>query len=149
MSEVRRRASSFASSAAVRQRMQRQARRDTSAELAVRKLLHARGLRYRVDVRPVPALRRRADVVFTRVKVAVFIDGCYWHGCPQHRSTPRANGPYWADKIARNRSRDLDTDRQLVEAGWTVVRIWEHEDAMSAADRIELVVREARGHSTA
>ena len=149
MSEVRRRSPSFASSDAVRQRMQRQARRDTSAELAVRKLLHARGLRYRVDVRPVPALRRRADIVFSRAKVAVFVDGCYWHGCPEHRAFPRTNSSYWAEKFARNQARDRDTDRQLLEAGWNVVRVWEHEDVTSVADRIELLVREAKGHSEA
>lgn len=144
MSEVRRRSQSFASSDAVRQRMQRQARRDTSSELAVRRLLHFRGLRYRVDIRPLPALRRRADIVFTRAKVAVFIDGCYWHGCPQHRSFPHTNAPYWAEKIARNQARDRDTDLQLLEVGWTVVRVWEHEDVRAAADRIELLVRRSQ-----
>ena len=120
-------------------------RRDTGPELAVRRLLHARGLRYRVD-HPLPFdRRRRADVLFPRVRVAVFIDGCFWHGCPKHGTSPRANAEFWRAKIERNRERDADTDRRLREAGWAVLRFWEHEDPADVADEVERqVVRPAR-----
>lgn len=107
--------------------------RDTGPEMAVRRALHARGLRYRVD-HPLPFdRRRRADIVFTRAKVAVFIDGCFWHGCPEHGTTPRTNTAFWAAKIARNRERDEDTTGRLEALGWTVLRFWEHEDAGRSA----------------
>lgn len=116
-------------------------RRDSSTELAVRRELHARGLRYRVDFAPVPGLRRRADIVFTRVKIAVFIDGCFWHGCPVHGTAPKRNADYWGPKLAANVARDRDTDRRLPNAGWLVLRFWEHEGAGDASDRIEVAVR--------
>ena len=101
--------------------------RDTGPELAVRRALHARGLRYRVD-HPLPVdRRRRADIAFTRAKVAVFVDGCFWHGCPEHGTTPRTNTAFWAAKFARNRERDEDTRSLLEASGWTVLRFWEHE----------------------
>jgi DNA mismatch endonuclease (patch repair protein) len=100
--------------------------RDTKPELAVRRLLHARGLRYRVNARPVPTLRRTADVVFPRKRIAVFIDGCYWHGCPAHYVAARSNRDYWDAKIARNISRDAETTAALSEAGWKVLRYWSH-----------------------
>lgn len=121
--------------------MQNTRRRDTPAELAIRAELHRRGLRYRVDIAPLHGLRRRADVVFTRPKVAVFCDGCYWHGCPEHGSWPRANAAWWRTKIEATRRRDRDTDAQLVGNGWLVVRVWEHELPEAAADRIEELVR--------
>lgn len=104
-------------------------RRDTTIELAVRRRLHAAGLRYRVDF-PADAgdRRRRADIVFTRRHLAVFIDGCFWHGCPLHYVEPRLNVEYWRPKIARNIERDADSTRRLVDAGWTERRHWEHED---------------------
>ena len=101
--------------------------------MAVRRLLHAAGLRYRVDTRPITDLNRRADLVFTRAKVAVFIDGCYWHGCPEHGTTAKTHADYWTAKIARNRERDAETDRLLADAGWKVVRAWEHQDAAEVA----------------
>lgn len=112
--------------------MQLQRTRDTGPEMAVRRLLHGMGLRYRVDIPPLAGLRRRADLVFGPSRVAVFVDGCFWHGCPEHGNPrPSANGWYWPEKIDRNRNRnrarDADTDRRLVEAGWLVVRAWEHE----------------------
>lgn len=122
--------------------MQGNRRRDTNPEMAVRRAVHALGLRYRVDTRPLPDLNRRADLVFTRAKVAVFVDGCYWHGCPEHGTTAKKNAAYWGPKIRRNRDRDGETDHLLVEAGWVSVRIWEHEDALEAAERIASVVRE-------
>jgi DNA mismatch endonuclease, patch repair protein len=115
-------------------------RRDTKPELAVRRLLHARGLRYRVDLAPLTGYRRRADVVFTRRHIAVFIDGCFWHGCPQHYRVPGTNAGYWQPKIARNVERDAETTVALVAAGWTVLRYWEH---MPAAEIVDDIVREA------
>ncbi len=139
---------SWATSEAVRRNMQANKRRDTKPELAVRRLLHAGGLRFRVDFPPVPTLRRRADVVFTRARVAVFIDGCFWHGCPEHRVAPKSNADYWRVKIATNQGRDADTDTRLVEAGWTVVRIWEHEDPVGAAAQVTAMVQARRSAST-
>ena len=136
---------SWASSPAVRTRMQRQQTRDTQPELAVRRLLHAAGLRYRVDEPPVRTLRRRADVVFGPAKVALFVDGCFWHGCPDHGARPtHSNNAYWTDKIRRNRERDHQTDAELESAGWISIRVWEHEDARDVADRVILVVKSRR-----
>jgi len=121
--------------------MQGNRRRDTRPELAVRQAAHALGLRYRVDARPLSDLNRRADLVFTRAKVAVFVDGCYWHGCPEHHTAAKTNAAYWGPKISGNRGRDAETDQLLREAGWVTVRIWEHEDARKAAERIASVFR--------
>ncbi|MBM9463842.1 very short patch repair endonuclease [Aeromicrobium sp. YIM 150415] len=131
----------WASSAAARKTMQGNRGRDTKAELAVRRLVHARGLRYRVNARPEQDLRRTADLLFTRVRVAVFIDGCYWHGCPDHFSMPATNLDYWEGKIGRNRYRDVETTALLKERGWTVLRFWEHEAPASVADNIAETVR--------
>lgn len=124
------------SSPAVRDRFRRQPARDTAPELALRRVLHARGLRYRVDLAPLPGLRRRADVVFTRARLAVFVDGCFWHRCPQHATEPKSNAAWWQAKLDRNVARDRDTDAVLAAAGWLVLRVWEHEDAQVAADRV-------------
>ena len=125
--------------------MQRQRTRDTGPELALRRLLHARGLRYRVDSQPLPGLRRRADVVFGPAKIAVFVDGCFWHGCPDHgQRTTNANQTYWADKVARNNTRDVETDEALTEAGWLSIRVWEHEDPEIVAEMVEAEVRQRR-----
>ncbi len=122
--------------------MRRQKRCGTKPELALRKLLHARGLRYRVDAPlPIEDIRRRADLLFTKKHVAVFVDGCYWHACPIHGTKPKANGAWWAEKLIANVERDRDTDRRLRDLGWEVVRVWEHEDPAEAADRVEAVVR--------
>jgi DNA mismatch endonuclease, patch repair protein len=110
--------------------------RDTSPELAVRSELHRRGLRFYVDRAPLPALRRRADIVFPRRRVAVYVDGCFWHGCPDHGTWPKANADWWRSKIEANRTRDRDTDRRLEEAGWTAVHAWEHETVAAIADRV-------------
>ncbi|TPW75736.1 very short patch repair endonuclease [Schumannella soli] len=115
-------------------------RRDTSPELAVRRLLHARGFRYRVDFRLQPPLRTRADIVFTRARVAVFIDGCFWHGCPDHATAPKRNSDYWIPKLARNVERDRETDAALATAHWTVLRYWEHQPADEVAIQIERCV---------
>jgi DNA mismatch endonuclease (patch repair protein) len=140
---------SWASAPAVRARMQRQRTRDTQPELAIRRLLHAAGFRYRVDVAPLPHLRRRADIVFRPARVAVFIDGCFWHGCPTHGSRgTNANTGYWEEKVRRNQGRDADTDAQLVDAGWVAVRVWEHENPNEVAARIAFLVEQRRvGHN--
>jgi DNA mismatch endonuclease (patch repair protein) len=133
---------SFAQSDTARRRFQRQRRRDTAPELAVRRAAHVSGLRYFVHRRPLPDLRREADLIFPGARVAVFIDGCFWHGCPRHgRSSHRVNNWYWPAKIQRNMDRDRDTDVRLSAAGWRVVRIWEHEDPTEAAARIREAVR--------
>ncbi|WP_327403731.1 very short patch repair endonuclease [Streptomyces sp. NBC_01288] len=120
--------------------MSRQASKDTEAELAVRRLLHAGGLRYRVEY-PVPDMpRRRIDVAFTRAKVAVLIDGCFWHGCPQHATRPKANADWWRTKLDRNMARDRETTEHLRTAGWTVLRFWEHMPAEEVAATVRAVV---------
>jgi DNA mismatch endonuclease, patch repair protein len=120
--------------------MQQQPRRDTAPERALRSALHAAGLRYRVDF-PIPATRRRADVAFPKGRVVVFVDGCFWHGCPDHGTWPKRNAEWWRAKIEANRRRDRDTDVHLQDAGWTVVRVWEHDNPAAAARRIAELVR--------
>lgn len=116
--------------------MSRQRSRDTAPEVALRKLLHARGLRFRVAL-PIPGLPRQSiDIAFTRVRVAVFVDGCFWHVCPDHRTNPAANSEWWATKLAKNQDRDIATNAHLSSLGWTVVRVWEHESPSAAVDRI-------------
>lgn len=136
---------SYASSPAMRRRMQSQRMRDTAPELALRRELHRRGLRYRLDRPIVPGTRRRVDIVFGPAKVAVLVDGCFWHGCPEHGShVPKFNTWYWPDKIARNRQRDADTDERLTTVGWQVIRVWEHDEVEAAAGVIEEVVLRRR-----
>lgn len=130
-----------ASSAAALNRMKAVRQRDTAAELAIRRLLHALGLRYRVHWSIVAGSRRRADLVFAAARVAVFIDGCFWHSCPLHATHPKTNASWWAAKLAENRRRDEHTDQQLGAAGWRVVRVWEHEAPGGAAARIARTVR--------
>jgi len=123
--------------------MRGQARRDTRHEIELRRELHRRGLRYRVDRGVLPGVRRRADIVFVRARVVCFSDGCWWHRCPQHGTAAKANKDWWDAKLAGNVERDRDTDQRLSEAGWSVIRVWEHEDVVAAADRIEAVVRKS------
>ncbi|WP_256096879.1 very short patch repair endonuclease [Streptomyces agglomeratus] len=124
------------SSAAVSSRMSRQGSRDTAAEIAVRKLLHAAGLRYRVNV-PVPGMPRRTiDIVFGRAKIAVFLDGCFWHGCPQHATQPKSNAEWWRTKLEKNMARDRETTEHLETQGWTVLRFWEHEATPEVAAHV-------------
>ena len=132
-----------ASSPSVRQRMQATPRRDTPCELALRSALHEKGLRYRVDWR-VPGSRRRADVAFIGPKVAVFVDGCFWHGCPLHGTWPRSNAEWWRDKIESNVRRDRETDAHLKNLGWLIIRFWEHDDMTKAARQVRAAVL---GHS--
>ena len=135
---------SWATSPGVRKSMQGNRHRDTKPELAVRTLLHKMGHRYRVDVRPEVSIRRKADLVFTRIKLAVFIDGCFWHGCNEHFVKPKSNMDYWDNKIGNNIDRDRETNSLLEERGWSVVRIWTHTDPHDAALHIDESVREIR-----
>lgn len=89
-----------------------------------------------MDRAPIRGQRRRADVVFPRLRVAVYVDGCFWHSCPQHATYPKNNAEWWADKLAANVARDRATDDALAAAGWQVIRIWEHEDPVAAAGRV-------------
>lgn len=128
------------SSPSVSARMSRQASRDTAPEVAVRKLLHASGYRYRVNERVPGMSRRTIDIAFTRAKVAVLIDGCFWHGCPTHATQPKANAEWWREKLERNMARDRETTAHLESEGWKVLRFWEHESAEEVAGRIVATV---------
>ncbi|MFJ5810260.1 very short patch repair endonuclease [Streptomyces sp. NPDC093093] len=133
----------------VRARMSRQKSKDTKIEVALRKTLHALGLRFRVHGRPVKGVRREADIVFGPARVAVFVDGCFWHGCPEHATWPRRNAEFWRAKIEGNRARDRDTDARLAEAGWLAVRVWEHEPPAESAVRVAEVVARRRAERAA
>ncbi|MGY1719052.1 very short patch repair endonuclease [Blastococcus sp. SYSU DS0552] len=122
--------------------MQRMPRRDTGPELALRRELHRRGLRFRTHY---PGLTGRPDIVFTRARLAVFVDGCFWHCCPEHGTAPKNNASWWAAKLEANVVRDRRQDRELVDRGWTVVRVWEHEVVGEACDRIEATWRALLG----
>lgn len=131
---------------AVSARMSNTRGRDTRAEMAVRRELHRRGMRYRVNVQPVAGLRRSADIVFPKQRIVVLIDGCFWHGCPDHyRPATGVRSQFWQEKIAANRRRDRESSTAFAAARWTVLRFWEHEDSRSVADR---VAEALRGEST-
>jgi DNA (cytosine-5)-methyltransferase 1 len=134
-----------ASSEIIRRRMSTTKRRDTGPELALRAQLHRMGLRYTID-RPVDGTRRRADIVFSGPRVAVYVDGCFWHGCPDHGTLPKKSREWWRAKLDANRRRDADTDARLREAGWVVLRFWEHDDPAVAAKLISTTVA-SRRHS--
>ena len=123
-------------------------KRDTKPELALRSALHRSGLRFRCDYPIAVSDRRpvRVDVAFTRARVAVFVDGCFWHSCPDHANTPRVNRSYWEPKLARNVRRDAETNEALAAAGWITVRVWEHEDATEASERVHHIVRARLPH---
>lgn len=125
-------------------RMRGQRRHDTEPEIRLRRELHNLGLRFRLDRQVLPAVRRRPDIVFGPAKVAVFVDGCFWHVCPKHGTSPRANAAWWEEKLAGNVARDRDTDRLLEGAAWLPIRVWEHEDPRAAAHDVVQVVRERR-----
>lgn len=112
------------------------ARSGTKPEMALRRALFAAGLRFRVQTKVPGNSRRTVDIAFSRARLAVFVDGCFWHGCPEHFPPPRTNAAWWRWKIEANKSRDADTDRLLRDAGWTVVRVWEHESVGSAVARV-------------
>jgi DNA mismatch endonuclease (patch repair protein) len=116
--------------------MSRTRGRDTRPELELRSSLHRRGFRFRVDRGVLPDVKRRVDIVFPRERLAVFVDGCYWHGCPAHRTQAKANASFWREKIESNIARDRDTDARLRDRGWEVIRVWEHDDVDEAVRRI-------------
>lgn len=133
----------YASSSTPVRSMRGNRRTDTRPELRLRSGLHRRGLRFRKDypIRPDSGRPVRPDVVFPRARIAVFVDGCFWHSCPEHGHAPMANSAYWGPKLQRNVARDKETNRRLEKAGWRVVRVWEHEDTTDAADRVEALIR--------
>lgn len=135
---------SWATSPATRKSMQSNRSRDTKPELALRKQLHALGLRFRVCARPIPGVRRTADVVFRSALVAVEVRGCFWHGCPEHYRAPSANSGYWSEKVQRNQRRDAENEQRLRDEGWLLVTVWEHEDPIEAGRRIADIVRQRR-----
>lgn len=112
------------------------AREDTSPELTLRRELFSRGLRYRIHYKVQGLPRRKVDIAFTKRKVVVQVDGCFWHGCPEHGVMPGRNCDWWNWKIERNRARDRDTDEKLAALGWTVIHVWEHEEVATAAERV-------------
>ena len=130
-------------SAAARRTMLGNRRRDSKPELRLRSALHVGGLRFRVDLPiSVPGRRPiRPDIVFTRARIVVFVDGCFWHGCPTHGRPPRTNSTYWSAKIAINQRRDREQTIALEEAGWTVVRVWEHDEPAAAAAALQRVLK--------
>lgn len=134
----------WASSPVARKIMQANRSKDTEPELAIRRAVHALGLRYQVSVRPLPGVRRSVDILFPRVKVAVFVDGCFWHGCPEHYREPASNVEFWRHKVARNRARDLETTELFRLSGWVVLRFWAHDDPVLAADEIRRAVGQRR-----
>jgi len=136
---------SWASSLGVARSMQSNRRRDTRPELLVRRALFANGLRFRVDFAPGRNRRRRADIVFTRTRLAIFIDGCFWHGCPVHATTPKLNADYWRPKLERNVERDRETDEELRSEGWKVARFWEHEDPEAVVEAIRSLIAALEG----
>ncbi|HEY9309236.1 MAG TPA: very short patch repair endonuclease [Microbacterium sp.] len=135
----------WASSAGTERSMRSNRGRDTGPERAVRAIIHRQGARYRVDYAPVGG-RRRADIVFTRQRIAIFIDGCFWHCCPTHGTQPRRNADYWAPKLLRNVERDRETNDLLRDAGWTVLRFWEHESPEQVASEIIGKIRQSSYH---
>ncbi|WP_435234058.1 very short patch repair endonuclease [Streptomyces sp. bgisy092] len=115
--------------------------RDSQPELRLRQAVHRLGLRYQVATRPLPDMRRAADLAFPRAKVVVFMDGCFWNGCPTHATPPKANREYWAEKLAGNKARNKEVDARLQEAGWMVLRVWEHEEPQVAAEKVLAMVQ--------
>lgn len=138
----------MSSSPQVSARMSRQGARDTAPELRLRRLLHAAGIRYRVDAVLPSMPRRRADVLIKKYRLAVFVDGCFWHACPIHSNQPKANSKWWESKLGRNVQRDRDTDMRLVQMGWTVLRFWEHEDMEEAAQQVLEALRRIKAVSS-
>ncbi|MGW4769849.1 very short patch repair endonuclease [Nocardia sp. NPDC004278] len=133
--------SSWASTPAVRRSMRSNRSRDTRPELALRRILWNKGLRYRVAARPTESISRRIDIVFGPSKVAVEVQGCFWHGCPQHYRAPAGNVEFWRSKLERNRIRDIAVEQALADAGWLLITVWEHDDVSEAAEKIAAAVR--------
>jgi DNA mismatch endonuclease, patch repair protein len=116
-------------------------REGTRAELELRGRLWSQGLRFRVQYSVAGLPRRRIDIAFPRARLAIFVDGCFWHRCPEHYSLPHANGTWWREKLERNVQRDIETRERLTVLGWSVMRVWEHEDPEVAAGRIAAALR--------
>ena len=135
---------SWASSEAVRRSMRGNRGRDTRPEVAMRSALHAAGLRFRKNYRPLPGSRAVVDVAFTRWKVAVQLDGCFWHGCPEHGSRPATNTDYWDEKLRGNAERDRRLERVLADHGWSVLRFWEHESTGTITSKVSSALELAR-----
>lgn len=129
-----------ASSGAALARMKAAKPTDTAPELAIRSVLTQKGLSFQIDEKPIDNLNRKADIIFRPVKVAVFVDGCFWHGCPIHGTKAKANAEFWASKIKQNQERDLDTTRRLEASGWKVIRVWEHENPEEVSQKIYDIV---------
>jgi DNA mismatch endonuclease Vsr len=130
-------------SGSTRQRMLRQKRSGTRPENLLFDELLNHGLKPERSVQVLADVRRTADLVFSELKIAIFVDGCFWHGCPDHARPTKSNTVWWADKIAKNRARDIETKTLLEAAGWTVVRVWEHEDPSSAGIRVREIANDA------
>lgn len=124
--------------------MSRQKTTGTGPEISLRRELHRRGLRFRVNVKGMPG---RPDIVFTRARIVVQVDGCFWHGCPDHGVAPKTNADWWKAKLEANRERDTSNDRLLTESGWIVIRAWEHEPPADIADRVEAEWRVRTGRN--
>lgn len=148
MSSIRKRAPS-ASTALVRRVMRNMRRRDTDAEVQLRKLIFSRGLRYRLNTFPVRTIRCKADVVIRSARVCIFVDGCYWYGCPKHYRAPKTNTSWWTEKIADNRLRDRRQTRMLRRHGWVVLRFWEHEIAGNAESCVRQIASAIRASGLA
>ena len=130
-------------------RMAKVRQKGTDAEIALRRELYRRGLRYRIDYEVMKKPRRVADVAFPGLRIAVFVDGCFWHGCPEHATWPKQNAEFWRQKIEANRLRDADTNSRLLEVGWTVLRFWEHEPPTEAVDIVVKMVAMGRSKRSA
>lgn len=137
-----------APSSAVSRRMARTRGKDNPRERELRSALHHQGLRFRIHY-AIPGTKRSIDIAFTRWRLAVFCDGCFWHGCPIHATTPKTNQEWWKDKIATNKARDLDTDSRLASNGWTVLRIWEHVSVDDAVSLIRSQLQKINAHALA
>jgi DNA mismatch endonuclease (patch repair protein) len=144
MSEKR---SSWASSEGVRRSMRSNRSRDTRPELALRSALHATGLRFRKHYRPLTGSRCDVDIAFTRWRVAVQLDGCFWHGCPLHATRPATNQEWWASKLDENTARDRRNDQLLADNGWTVLRFWEHEPMENIVAKVVKVIADQQAPS--
>lgn len=118
-------------------------RSESEMERELRSRLHRCGLRFRKHASPVRGLRCRVDILFTRKRIAVFVDGCFWHRCPFHGSEPKANGKWWKTKLDANVARDRRNDAALTAAGWRVLRFWAHDPVDGMVDRILAAVAEA------
>lgn len=146
VTESARRYAPKASSPGARATMRANRPFDTAPERALRSALHRRGLRFRVHKRPEQDLRTKPDIVFVGARVVIFVDGCFWHACPEHGVLPRNNRRWWQEKLQANVNRDRRTDEALRSRGWIVIRVWEHEGVAVAADRIDALVRNRLSH---